>query len=330
MERNGKINAQINILFSCVGRRVGLINCFRNAAEQLGIGLGVYGCDAEPLSPALYTCDEYEIVTSVFKDSYIDHILSLVEKWNINLIIPTIDTELPVLAENRERFKQAGCTVLVSSPEAISTCNNKFNTYKALAESNIGTPHTWLPEDALALDELKYPCILKPAHGSASRGIHKAYSRDDLGFFINRYDGLIVQEFIKGEEYTCDVFVDRNQQPRCCVPRKRIETRGGEVSKSKVVKRQDLIDAALKTVTALGCEFGVITVQELLSENGEIMIFDINPRFGGGIPLAIKAGANFPGWILQSITGDINHDQIDYYNYRDGLVMLRYDSEIWV
>ena len=128
MERDRKINAEINILFSCVGRRVGLINCFRDAASRLGIDLGVYGCDAEPLSPALHACDAYEIVTSICEDSYIEKLLELVDRWKITLIVPTIDTELPVLSANKARFEQAGCTVLVSNPETISMCNNKLNT----------------------------------------------------------------------------------------------------------------------------------------------------------------------------------------------------------
>ncbi|AQQ72065.1 Alpha-aminoadipate--LysW ligase LysX [Limihaloglobus sulfuriphilus] len=317
-------------MFTCVGRRVGLINLFRESALRLGIELGVYGCDAEKLSPALYACDEHQVVNSVLDETYIETLLDMIKKWDIGLIIPTIDTELPVLAEHKQRILDCGCEVLVSEPRVIKACYDKLNTYKYLSAHNVGTPMTCLPGEALASKDFEYPCILKPAHGSASRGIHKAYSRKDIEFFSNRHRDVIVQEYVQGKEFTCDVFVDRGGEVRCCVPRQRIETRGGEVSKSQIVKRQDLIDEAVKAVKSLGCSFGMITVQELLADNGDIMIFDINPRFGGGVPLAIHAGADFPGWIMQSLGGELDHDKINFYDYQDGLIMLRYDSEIWL
>jgi carbamoyl-phosphate synthase large subunit len=317
-------------LFTCVGRRVGLINLFRKSAQRLGLKLGVYGCDAERLSPALYVCDDHEVVNSVREDAYINTLLDLVKRWDIGLLIPTIDTELPVLAENKQRLIDSGCEVLVSEPRVIRACYDKLNTYRYLSAHNVGTPKTCLPAEALESEDFEYPCIMKPAHGSASRGIHKAYSKHDIEFYSHRHKDIIVQEFVEGGEYTCDVFVDRGGEVRCCVPRQRIETRGGEVSKSKIVKRRDLIDEAVKAVNSLGCSFGMITVQELLANDGRIMIFDINPRFGGGVPLAIHAGADFPGWIMQSLLGKQDHEQVDYYNYQDGLIMLRYDSEIWL
>ena len=138
----------------------------------------------------------------------------------------------------------------------------------------------------------------------------------------------MVQEFIDGQEYTCDVFVGINMRAQCVVPRKRLEIRAGEVSKSQVVKHPKIIEQAARLVETLQAGPGVITLQLFLSPDDEISFTEINPRFGGGVPLSIKAGADFPKWILQEITG--RRPKVKFDGYKDRLIMLRYDDEVWL
>ena len=73
---------------------------------------------------------------------------------------------------------------------------------------------------------------------------------------------------------------------------------------------------------------GIITVQLILTKYGKIKFIEINPRFGGGVPLSIKADADFPKWILQQMIG--KKPQIKFDGFKNNLVMLRYDSEVWL
>ena len=135
------------------------------------------------------------------------------------------------------------------------------------------------------------------------------------------------QEFVEGIEYTCDVYVDFDMRVRCVVPRRRIEVRSGEVSKSQVVKNPRIMSQARRVVELLGAGPGVITVQLFVTSDGRIRFTEVNPRFGGGAPLSIQAGADFPRWILQELTG--RPPQIEFDGFTDGLTMLRYDAEVW-
>ena len=137
----------------------------------------------------------------------------------------------------------------------------------------------------------------------------------------------IVQEYSDGVEYTCDVFVDFAMKVRTVVPRKRIEIRAGEVSKGQIVKHDEIMSQGRKLVETLGAGPGVITIQLIEDLNGNIKIIEINPRFGGGAPLSIKAGANFPKWILQQVIG--REPRIKFDGFKDNLTMLRYDDEVW-
>jgi carbamoyl-phosphate synthase large subunit len=115
---------------------------------------------------------------------------------------------------------------------------------------------------------------------------------------------------------------------RCVVPRKRIEIRAGEVSKSQIIKNENIMYQAAEVVTKLGAGPGVITLQLFLTDDGRVKFIEINPRFGGGVPLSIKAGANFPKWILREILGEkVN---IRFNGFKDKLIMTRYDAEVWI
>jgi carbamoyl-phosphate synthase large subunit len=181
---------------------------------------------------------------------------------------------------------------------------------------------------ALSKKRLNWPCFLKPWDGYASRGNAVVHNREELLFFAKRIPNVICQEFVRGTEYTCDVYVDFDMKVRCVVPRRRIETRTGEVSKGQIVRHPHIMGETARAVEALGAGPGVITMQLFLTDDDRVKFIEINPRFGGGAPLSIKAGANFPKWILQELLG--RKPNIRFDDFEDGLIMLRYDAEVWL
>jgi carbamoyl-phosphate synthase large subunit len=216
----------------------------------------------------------------------------------------------------------------VSAPEIIDICQDKRKTYRFLNKSGFDTPVTMTVKTALAKKKLKWPCFLKPWDGYASRGNAIVNSRKELLFYSKRIPNCIVQEYVGGTEHTCDVYVDFGMNVRCVVPRKRIEVRAGEVSKGQIVKNAHIIHEAVKLVQALGAGPGVVTIQLFLTPDDKVKFIEVNPRFGGGVPLSIKAGANFPKWILQELTDRKPKTKFD--SYKDKLIMLRYDGEVWL
>jgi len=325
---NTVVSKSINIMFTCIGRRVSLLRSFAANASRLKVKLCFVGTDTTNLSSALQLCDKHFLVKPVDHPDYLKQLLRIVKTNKVDLIVPTVDLDLKLLARNKHRFEQLGCTVLISSPEVVDICQDKRKTYRFLSENGFDTPVTMSLAGAAKKKNLKYPCFLKPWDGYASRGNAKARNRRELLFFGKRIPNCIVQEFIDGTEYTCDVFVDFEGHVRCVVPRKRIEVRNGEVSKAQVVKHQKIMSQAAHVVETLGAGPGVITLQLILTPNGKIKFIEINPRFGGGVPLSIKAGANFPKWILQQLLG--KKPRIKFDGFKDGLFMLRYDGEIWL
>ena len=320
-----------NILFTCIGRRVSLLRLFRCACLELGLSSNFIGTDITDLSPALQLCDQKLKVSRVDDPEYLIQLLEIIEKYKIKLLVPTVDLDLKILAKNKRTINDLGCTVLISDPEVIDICQDKRATFNFLKNHKFGTPEAWTMEDNYLNErKFKFPVFLKPWDGHASKGTVKVNDMEELTFYSRRIHKCLVQEFITGREYTCDAYLDDHNFPHCVVPRKRIEIRNGEVSKGKVVKNVPIINEVNRLMKLLKAGPGVITTQLILTPDNEIKIIEINPRLGGGVPLAIKAGANFPRWIIEDLLFPHIKKNPHRYNYQDGLIMLRYDDEIWM
>jgi carbamoyl-phosphate synthase large subunit len=334
---NVKTKSNLAVLFTCIGRRVSLLQSFRKAARQLKIDASFFGADTTDLSPALQLCDRRFRVKPTAHRSYITELLSIVKNNQVRLLIPTVDLDLKSLSLNEPKFARAGCRVLVSKPDVIDICQDKRKTYKFLLKNGFDTPATLSIGTALKNSQssivnrqskIGYPCFLKPWDGSAGKGNALARNPSELQFYSRRIPNAIWQEFVEGTEHTCDVYVDFGMNVRCVVPRKRIEVRSGEMSKGQVVKNARIMEEATALVEKLGAGPGVITLQLFLTDDAKVKFIEINPRFGGGVPLSIKAGADFPKWILQELTG--RKPRIRPDSFKDNLTMLRYDSEVWL
>ena len=324
----GNYMKELNILFAAAGRRVSLLRGFRQAMDELGIKGHIYAADAGLSAPASFVADKRLLVPRVSSVDYIPSLLSICKKHDISLVISLIDTDLMLLSQHKSVFAAEGVTVLVCDEETNRICFDKLSSFEFFVENNINTPAVLSKEDIENLTESDFPVMIKPWDGSCSIGVNIVNKMDELSFYMVHTHHAMVQRLIKGEEFTCDTYVDFKGMVRCVVPRKRLETRAGEVSKGLTVNDPVVIDAVIDCVNKLPHAVGCMTVQCFKQADGEIIFIEINPRFGGGHPLTIHAGANFPKWILQELTEGECDASFDCW--QDDLAMLRFDDEIIV
>lgn len=294
----------------------------------MGIRLEVHGADASSYSPGLHLVDRAHLVPSISSGGYVDAVEGLVRREGIDLLVPLIDSELLPLSEARERLAELGCTVVISSRQVVHACRDKLETFRILQGRGIDTPRTWAWADVVHRKKHRFPYYLKPRAGSAALGNYVVHNLDELTTFGKTVEAPIVQEYVQGEEYTLDVYTGLDGVARCIVPRKRLEVRGGEVSKGVTVKNRKIMAVGRRVVEALGECRGVITVQCMLTPARRIRVIEVNPRFGGGAPLAIRAGADFPGWILEEYLGRRPLIRID--GFQANVAMLRFDDSVFV
>lgn len=308
-----------NVLITSAGRRTSLVRAF----QQIGSGR-VVAADVDALAPALAFADETVRVPPVGTDEYVDRLLSIVAEHDIKLVIPTIDPELSVLAEHREKLEAAGPTVVISSAELIANTGDKYLAARFFAGEGLATPATWLPDELPpdAPDEL----FVKPRLGSASAGCHPV-TKADLDGVLATVTSPVIQPRLRGEEITVDALFDFSGTLLHSVPRRRIKTLGGESIQGVTLPYADYgpwIEQVGEVLGRCGAA-GPVTFQGF-PDDGRLLLTEVNPRFGGGVPLTIAAGGNYPAWLVQLANGDVP----DPSGYLEGLYMTRHMEEIFM
>ncbi|MFP4055010.1 MAG: ATP-grasp domain-containing protein [Phycisphaerae bacterium] len=322
----------VSILFTCGGRRVALLEQFRRAMADLGITGRLIVTDITPASSAFQAADEGVIVPRADAPDYLDSLESIVVSRKVGLVVPLTDLDLLILARHRERLQRHGCVVMIGSKESVATCRNKSRTADFLEECGLAGIRTQTL-DAFG-ESPTFPCFVKPVGGSGSIGAGRIDSMAELEAHVKRHGReLIVQELVGGQEFTVDVYVSRSGAVRAIVPRLRLAVRAGEVEKGLTLRDPELIDAAERICRGLPGLWGAFCCQcrRALGEDGQpagpAKFFEINPRFGGGMPLSIAAGADLPRYLLEDVLNMPTSD--GRAEFTDRLLMLRYDDAVF-
>jgi len=308
---------------------VELASSFKASLQLIGINGAVLGADVLPSrSSACQFLGKSFAVPRCDDPSFISKVLSICERNGIDLVIPTIDTELLVYSEALARFAEIGVKVAVSKPNVIKLARDKVATMSFLARNNIPIPRSLPMVDFLeSYEDWEWPVLLKPLGGSSSVGLHIASDVESVRSLDVDPSQYIVQDYCQGEEYTVNMFFDQDSNLRTVVPHLRLETRGGEVSKGVTARVPKLIGIGRDLGAALVGARGALCFQAIVDESGDVAVFEINARFGGGYPIAHHAGAEFSTWLLQECAGlpCSAHD-----DWREGVMMLRYDQSVFL
>lgn len=313
----------MKILFTSVGRRVELMQAFKNAASRMQVELELYGADISDSAPALAFCDHAVIVPGIGDERYIPELLHICSEESVDALIPTIDTDLMILAKNRDDFGKT--RVLISSPDKIRLCRDKRLTAEYFNSIGLKSPR---PVDDWTKYASVYPAFIKPKDGSSSINAYRAENEDELKSFASRISDYIVQPFMIGTEYTVDIFCDFDGKPVFITPRIRLAVRSGEVLKTEIAQDERIIEE-MKRMLEDYRPCGPITVQLIREKcTGEDYYIEINPRFGGGAPLSIKAGADSAEALIRLLNGE-NMGYMDRAA-ENGAVYSRFDQSIRV
>lgn len=303
----------MNIFFTCAGRRTYLLKYFKEQLANKGL---IIGGDMQLTAPALSVADVTVELPTVYAEDYVDILLGVCKQYNVRLLISLNDLELPILANQKHRFEEIGTIVVVSSPEVVEICFDKVKTAEFIEKLGLKAPKTFVNLDdameSISRKELQFPLILKPRWGSGSIGIETVYDKDELQMVYklllhkvkksilatasqgNEY--IMIQQFIKGNEFGLDVMNDLNGYHVAVSVKQKLAMRAGETDKAITIDNPEIreigakIGKALKHIGNLDCD--------ILEEDGEYYVLELNPRFGGGFPFSYESGANFPAALI--------------------------------
>lgn len=313
-----------SVLLTCSGQRVDIVRAFRDALARRGEGGRVIVSDLDPLSPSLVSADMVVQLPAVDDPGYGAAVAEVVSREGVGAVLPLTDLDPVVLATAAPLVAAAGGTVFLPAPEVAAACQDKWLCHEALQAAGLPSPPTW-PVDGTDKGALPYPMMIKPRIGFAGRWIHRCDDREELDFFLARTPvASVLQQALPGEEFSIDCLGSLDGRAIGAIPRAMYQSKGGEQIKGETLDDPQLVDLAAAVIERLGL-MGPCTIQCFRQGDRILGVTDINTRFGGGFPLPLAAGGDYPFLILAMAAGEDVAPQLG--THRAGVVMTRFLSE---
>lgn len=314
----------MNILILSCGTRNKIIQYVKR--ELAGSGK-VIATDMSPNAPALYEADGHYLVPRITEPGYVDLILDICKKESINGVFSLIDPELSLLAEHEEEFKRLGVTIIGSSYELCERTLDKWQMYEWLSDHGYACAKSYVEKEKFYKDidagRISYPVFVKPVRGSASIAISKVDDKETVDLLFGHSEGLLIQEYLKGQEIGVDCYIDMISGELISVfSKKKLVMRAGETDKGVSFKDPKLFELVELFVKESGFR-GQIDI-DIFDCDGTYYISEVNPRFGGGYPHAYEAGVNHMKYIVRNLEGKTNVPEIG--KYEEGIVMMKYNE----
>jgi carbamoyl-phosphate synthase large subunit len=287
----------------------------------------VIATDMSPNAPALYEADAFYLVPKITEPGYIDRVLEICRKEQIQGVFSLIDPELSLLAEHEQSFRQIGTTVIGSSYELCERTLDKWQMYLWLKEHGYACAGSYVDKEAFYRDvekgKISYPVFVKPVRGSASIAITRAEDRETVEFLFSHGEGLLIQEYLRGQEIGADCYIDMISGETVSVfTKKKLVMRAGETDKGISFQDPVLFELIERFVKESGFR-GQIDI-DIFECDGVYYISEVNPRFGGGYPHAYEAGVNHMKYMVRNLEGKCNVPELG--DYEEGIVMMKYNE----
>ncbi|MCI9429568.1 MAG: ATP-grasp domain-containing protein [Lachnospiraceae bacterium] len=314
----------MNILIASCGTRNKIVQYFKQALRGRG---KVVATDCSPNAPALYEADVHYIVPRITEENYLETFYDICRKEKIKGVLSLIDPELSLLALHEKDFEKLGTTVIGSSYELCERTLNKWEMYKWLKDHGYYCARSYMDIEEFVRDVkaglLTYPVFVKPAKGSASISISKAYDEETVRLLVSHGEGMMIQEFLDGQEIGADCYIDlQSRKPVSVFTKKKIVMRAGETDKAISFKDEKLFALIERFIGEAGF-LGQIDID--IFQIGEVYyISEINPRFGGGYPHAYECGVDHMELIVNNLEGREN--RVITGQYEEGLIMMKYNE----
>lgn len=316
----------MNYLMCSVGRRGELLKDFRKSMEK---NSKLIATDNSPYAPAIYLANKQYLVPLINSPEYIDTLIDICKKEEINAVTTFIDPEIMLLAKNREKFEKIGVEVLAPYEETAKLCFDKYEMFKYLKSKGVPTVMTWPTFEEFKVDfddgKVEFPVFVKPRTGSGSVGAKKLLDIESLKLAFEQDESLIVQEFMDCQDLDADVYIDiKSHKPVAIFSKKKISTTIGGANKTISFKDEKLFDFIKNALKHF--KFNGPIDMDFFCKDGNYYLSEVNPRFGGAYLHAYGAGVDFIKFIENNLKGNINEENIG--DYEEGVVMMMYDSVV--
>jgi len=314
---------QLNVMLSCAGRQVPLVQSFVHAIAGRG---KVHVADLNPHAAALGPAN-VAMVSPRFTDPvYPDWCLDVCHEHGIGMWFSLLENDLAVLEGLRERMAEVGCLLVGAPLEAISIAMDKISYSRHLRQYGINVPDTRTLRQVLVAGGMTGDdFIVKMRRGRGSRGVLRvtgSHALVDAAKRLDDPDAWIAQAYVEGQIYCIDVINDLDRNFAACLIRKRLAMGARETDVAETISDARVEELALTLSKAMGHQ-GCMDV-DLIESDGDLYVIDMNMRFGGSHIFSLVAGANIPATLVAWRLGQ--DPDPAWLRHRDGEILSRYSA----
>lgn len=269
----------------------GILRSLRLSVEPLRlVGTSIY---PDSVAPAFSDVCELAPVTS--EPGYLDWLSATVRKHQVDLLIPSIECDVYEWNEGRSGIEATGAKILLNSPVLIELCRDKWRFYlelvRCLPESAIPTRLEGTFEELA--EEYSLPFLLKPRHGSASKGIVAVENKATFDEHAPHLGHDLMAQPIMGtpdEEYTVSAFFDERSALCCHMALRRKLSPQGFTQNAEVA----VLEGVEKVLGTLGRALRALgpTNFQFRKHQGGLKLLEVNPRISSATSIRAAFGYN--------------------------------------
>jgi carbamoyl-phosphate synthase large subunit len=290
----------------------------------VALGHRVVAADADPAAAGGALAHLAVTVPRGDHPRFVDALVGVATAQGVDALIGTVAEELPQLTAGADRLAAAGVATWLPALDAVDLCCDKAAFARRMLAAGVPHPATVTTPDEVA--GVLGPWVVKPRAGRGSRGVRLLDDPADVVVALGQDADLIAQTRLTGREFTADALVGRDGGLRVVVPRWREETKAGISVKGRTFESTAVADVVARALAAVALT-GPANVQGFVADDGTVTVLEINPRFSGGLPLTLAAGADLVSAYLAGVREP--GVPLPHLAFRAGVSMSRYFAETY-
>lgn len=302
----------------------GIIKCLKKNGER---EIRVIGGDMADDPSSQYLVDVFYKIPTVFDSQYVEAILSICNKENVDILLPQMSAELPIYLENLYQFERIGTIVSMTRTSNVNIANNKCRLFEFMVKNGIETSnfvvvHSF-EEFKRGLFILGYPykpVVVKLPESSGARGVRvideskskyeifahekptSVYvSYEDMKSILldaekvlgkGNFPELMVMEYLPGDEYDIDLLAENGKV--LYLAGRRNQEMLMSISQTSVLEYSERAEKiAVQLVKTLELD-GNLGFDFKFDCTGNPQLLEINPRIDATISIFAAGGLNLP------------------------------------
>jgi carbamoyl-phosphate synthase large subunit len=291
-------------------------------------GYSIIGADISPHSKGLYEVDRSYLLPPATDAGYIDALIDICERHQVKALFHGSEPEMKAMSNHRKRIESKGIFLPINPKHVIDTCMDKVSLSQFLSSNGFHTIGFRSVASKQDLDSVgDFPVVLKPSVGSGgSANAFLAQNKDELlalgSYLLSMYSEFIIQDYVgtPDSEFTVGVLTSMDGELMGSIAvkrsimsslsnRLRVKNRTAKrelgdvlalssgISQGEIGPFPEVTQRCEEIAKGLGAR-GPLNIQCRLVD-GEVKVFEINPRFSGTTSLRAMVGFNEPDLLIR-------------------------------